>query len=175
MQFKTSRLFFGGKRLNLTVLTRLSLLFLVLTAVISATEARGKNEEKLLSRVWGAIKLKTPAGTLKQIPSGLTISLKAADGSYTAVIDTTQTNDVKRALSGNEFLFMNVPTETTMHLEMVYKSPSGSTDRYFGAFVFHYPKTNIVQDKEKALRIAGYTGDFEINLEPAKITYSSRY
>ncbi len=152
-----------------------ALMFISLAIIVfTDSEARGAAKPKPLPEVWGAIKFHTLVGNMPGVPANLTISLKAKDGSYNKTLKSSD-NDVKRALSSGKFTFRNVPTEVTMYLEMTYVSPSGSKDRYFSSFVFHYPKTNPIQSKKKALKMAGYTADFTITIEPAKIKAENRY
>ena len=151
-------------RQNFSVRTHM-LMFLTLT-IICAVRVIAEDAAKPIPEAWGTIKFRTLIGNMPGVPANLTISLKAADGSYEKNLNSSN-NDIKRALANGRFSFSNVPAEITMHLEIVYVAPSGSKDRFFASYVFHYPKT-VIPDKE-AIKKAGFAGDFIITLEPAKI------
>ena len=101
----------------------------------------------------------------------MTISLTAKDGSFAATI---RSGDVAlaNALKSGKFSFKDVPTETTMHLELTYRAAQAGSARWFGTFVFHLPAWPRSDSK---LKKAGYLGDFEIDVARAKIQYEDRY
>jgi len=134
-----------------------------------------------IPKVWGKIIVSIPTAQLPfGVPRGIEISLEADDGSYNRKISTNNNSDLSNALSNGVFYFRDVPVDKNMQFEFRYKSISGRSEVYHAAYKFSYPKLNIVQKRilhkmDKALKIAGYLGDFNISIQDGSIIVTNRY
>jgi len=136
-----------------------------------------KVNNKNLPKAWCKLEFKTPGGKLPfGVVPNITISLESKDGNYHKSY-TTGSNMIKEALTTGEVNFPDVPTEVSMYFSLTYTAPTGKKDAYNSTLKFHYPKLNVIQRlrEKKALQMAGYIGDFEIDIISAKIAYSNRY
>jgi hypothetical protein len=131
-------------------------------------------QEKTMPKVWGKIKIDA-AGTLLPfgILKGMEISLKGEGYDQTI----KEKNELKGALSSGEFYFQNVPVRKSMLLTIKYEILNGKMAQWTCTYKFLIPKLNIVQKlrKEKAYKIAGYTGDFTCAYPSGKIECKNRY
>ncbi len=132
-------------------------------------------KKNVIPKVWGKIKINAAGTTLPfGVLAGMEISLKG-DG-YDKTIK--EKNELKAALSSGEFYFKDVPVNKSMVLTIKYDTPSGKVAQWCGSFKFSIPKLNIIQkklNKDKAYKIAGYTGDFKCFYPSGKIEYKNKY
>lgn len=132
--------------------------------------------QESLPVAWAAFYVAAPTGRIPQLADGLTIRLESGDGTYSEVVRADDFNPVHIALNAGRLQFKNVPLDINVVLSILYSGPAGK-DRFQSSFTFHAPQLNPVQELRaaKAWEIAGYMGDFTIDLASGKIQRSSRY
>lgn len=134
-------------------------------------------ETAVLPEAWGQLHFEIPSGRLPMgVPEGVTITLGATDGSYSQRISTSNRALRAQVFSSGKFVFDNVPTGKSMLLVLQFESV-GRRDVYRSTYRFHEPKLNPVQRfrKARALELAGYLGDFDLNIQTATITPRDRF
>lgn len=134
-------------------------------------------EPNVLPRAWGQLHFEIPSGRLPMgVMDGVTITLEATDGSYSQRISTSNRPLRAQVFPSGKFVFENVPTGKSMLLVLQFESV-GRRDVYRSTYRFHEPKLNLVQRfrKARALEIAGYLGDFDLNIQTATITPRNRF
>jgi hypothetical protein len=124
---------------------------------------------------WGRIKISTPMmNLLAGVPDGTSLVLESAKKSvrYRAAVNSGS-DSIVNAFRTGKFEFTNVPAEgQSMNFTLCYTSAAGQQNCYRSVFAFTYPKQTIqnsVRFKD-AVKIAGYMGDYTIDITSGKIT-----
>jgi hypothetical protein len=147
----------------------LALLIILMAAIGSFAFA----EDETIT-VWGKLEVefdgagfKLPVGT----PPGVEVTLRG--NGYEETRDFTSIDPLTR-----KFKFQDVPLDEPMRLTIIHRSATGRTIRWNGLYRFDEPELNVIQRTfraKKARRMAGYTGDFTVDLKARRIIVESRY
>ncbi len=152
--------------MNYKILFSTIILSAILTTTISCTR-NSSAQNRTSINAWGHIELDRLGTALGNYAAGMssiiTVTLSSPDGSY----------HKEMQVHAGDFSFESVPTDIKLQFTLTPSEQINyNNNKYQAVFIFHKPS---LLGGIRGKKIAGYIGDFTINVPGGEITYENRY